>query len=206
MSKDTITLPSQNPSSVLHLSILDLILQGFTLENVSVTIKSIDAFLLKSLNLEMMMTGDSYGEMVKGKLKEGAFPRSNLKLKCRLLCDFMQKVFLSHSCTFDYVTPYKFKMMVVIVLNLEVNWERVLLKLLKDESELIVDKEDGFIEVKKSLKMCTKIYFMILKKFHKGKTLKDAVLFNVKKLMPKDQRYLEMTVGIANELFAKTVN
>lgn len=74
--------------------------------------------------------------------------------------DFVQKVFLCNSGTFDSVTLYKFRMMVAMIQNLNINWARVLLKLLSDEVDLIVDVEkDGksTVEVKKSLRICTKI-------------------------------------------------
>lgn len=81
LAKATICLPSKNPNSHEPLNILDLIMHAFAIEDSGITIESVDVSLLKTLYLEMVMTGDSYGEMEKGKLKEKAFPKSNLKPK-----------------------------------------------------------------------------------------------------------------------------
>lgn len=59
------------------------------------------------------------------------------------------------------------------------------------------------VEEKKSLRMGTKISWMILKKFPNERRWKDSVFFNEKKYMPQDQRQLEMAVEIAVELFQK---
>lgn len=142
LAKATIFLPLQDPKSFQCLNILDLILQGFALEDSGVTIESVDVSLLKTLYLEMVMIRDFYGEMENGKVKEKAFPKNNLKPKYRLLCNFGQKVFLSHSGTFNSITPYKFSMMVAVVRNLDINWTRVLLKSLRDKTDLIADVED----------------------------------------------------------------
>lgn len=96
-------------------NVLELITQGFGLEDSGATIEFIDISLLKLLYPEMVMTGGSYGEMEKGKLNEKGFHKSNLKPQYRLLCDLVQKVFLSHSSTYDIVTPYKFRIMVAMI-------------------------------------------------------------------------------------------
>lgn len=99
--------------------------------------------------------------------------------------------------------------MVAVIQNLNINWARVLLKLIRDEVDLIIDKDnDGksMVEVKKSLRMCAKISWMILKRYPNEKCWKDSVPFNEKKFMPQDQRQLEMNVGIVAELFNKSHN
>lgn len=121
LAKTTICLPSKDSKSHDSLNVLELTMQGIAIEDSGVTIESVDVSLLKILYLEMVMTGDSYREMKKGKLKEKAFPKSNLKPKYHMLCDFFQKVFLSHSNTFDSVTLYKFRMVVAVIRNLDIN-------------------------------------------------------------------------------------
>lgn len=50
-----------------------------------------------------------------------AFHHHYLQPEFQILCDFVQKVFLSHQGTFETVTPQKFQNMVAVIMKLDVN-------------------------------------------------------------------------------------
>lgn len=57
-----------------------------------------------------------------------------------VLFDFMQKVFMGYNRTFDVVTSLKFKVFVVVYLNLDINWARYLLVILHEEAKQLTSR------------------------------------------------------------------
>lgn len=73
-----------------------------------------------------------------------AFNRSLLKQEYQILFDFIQKVFMAFSRTYESVTLPKFKYITAVVQRLNVNWARVLVNLLLEEAtQLSQTKEAG---------------------------------------------------------------
>lgn len=120
----------------------------------------------------------------------------------RLLIDMVHRVFLSQIGTNEQVTMYKFKLMVVIYKNLNVNWACILLSNINEEMKKIVRKFDdkGLVMelvLKNRLNLCTKISLLILTNVQCAEWT-GSMEFDKDKCLPKDAHQFQMMLGINN--------
>ncbi len=94
------------------------------------------------------------------------FARPLLHPEYRYLFDLIHKVLLAYTGNNDAVTPAKFRLMAAVMLNLPVNWARLLLALLNEEFVKIKESMDDNevvtrFQVTKKLRYCSKVCAII---------------------------------------------
>lgn len=123
-----------------------------------------------------------------------------LKHSYKFLFDLVQKIFLFQIGMNKQVMVFKFRQMVVRILNLNVNLARFLFSLLKVEMKKIVMEFEDDLMVGLSMKkihLCMKISFILLKKLQKS-IYKGSLALDETKIMPKDDHQDLMSLGISN--------
>lgn len=131
---------------------------------------------------------------------KSAFNRNLLKPKYKFLLEVMQKSFMGHHGTFEVVTQLKFQVMAAIILKLDMNWARFLLKLLCVEASLIkleyAANEEDLIKVivSRSLHLGAKVSLLLLKTYGEDRNWSKAVEYS--KAYPTLQYYLERLLRI----------
>lgn len=123
------------------------------------------------------------------------FNQKLLKPECKILFDFVQKVFMAFAGIHKSATLPKFKVLTAVMQNFSVNWERVLLNLLYDESKMItpVNDRNKVMDVNfgRPLHHGCKVNFM-MHDLMTGRNWSEKVHLPEDKLLPNSYTQLEM--------------
>lgn len=123
-----------------ELNILKAILKAFTFVDVGdLSLENVPLTKLENVYAEMVLPSDKEEEQTYN-LKN--FLRTRLKPAFRLLFDVVHKVFLSQIGTNEQVTVNKYKLMVAVYKNLDINWTHILLSSINEEAKKVVSKLD----------------------------------------------------------------
>lgn len=134
-----------------------------------------------------------------------AFSRQCLKPEYRILCDYVQKVFLSHQGTFDSVTPQKLQVMVAVILKLDVNWAQVPLSCLaqvaaKQVSEAVDGQVVKLSISKPPLCMSSKVSLPLIKHFSDCRWT-STEKFDETLTVSMTKNHIEKALGISRNLY-----
>lgn len=139
--------------------------------------------------------------IIQEKYKEISFKRTELRLKYKMF-NFAQRCLMGQIVNHDQITPLKFQILTAVVLNLPINWERLLVNLLLEEAKQImcVTEVEVVVDVhlkseKRQLRLATKATCIVISVF-KHRRWSDARDFPYN-FIPKDLHQLEMAIGVA---------
>lgn len=172
------------------MNVLEAIKKAFNIADViDILLDNIPLTELQSMYEEMMIPSNKPEER-SYQLK--MFLRTRMKPTFKLLFNVLHKVFLSQTGTNEQVTFYKFRLMVAVYKNLNVNWTRIVLFNIKEEMEKIMRNLDdkGLLKelvVKSKLNLCSNISLLILTNVQRADWI-GSEEFDTTKCIPKDVR------------------